>query len=67
MPGAVINLNRARKERARAERRARGDENSAKFGQAKAEKTLRAARAAQAEARLDAHRRDDQRDSEPDT
>ena len=54
----VTNLNRFRKQRARAEKRAQGDENAAKFGRTKAQRTLEETQAAQARARLDAHRRE---------
>lgn len=53
----IVNLTRARKEKARRAARARGDANAAKFGRTKAERTLEAARAAQARALLDGHRR----------
>ena len=41
----IVNLNRFRKERARAARRAEGDANAAKFGRTKAERDLDTARA----------------------
>ena len=37
---APVNLNRARKEKARAEKKARADENAARFGRTKAERML---------------------------
>ncbi|WP_300065942.1 DUF4169 family protein [uncultured Ruegeria sp.] len=36
--GKPVNLNRYRKEKARAEKKARADENAVKFGQSQAEK-----------------------------
>ena len=44
----VVNLNRFRKEKARAERRAEADANAAKHGRTKAEKALDQARAEKA-------------------
>ncbi len=41
----IVNLNRFRKERARAARRAEGDANAAKFGRTKAERDLDRVRA----------------------
>lgn len=54
----VINLNRARKDKARRAARVRADTNAAVFGQSKAERTLAAARRAADSARLEGHRRD---------
>ena len=54
----VVSLNKARKQRDRAERRRVADENAVRFGRSKAERTRdRAAREAE-EKRLDDHRRD---------
>ena len=50
-----VNLNRFRKQKARAEKKARADENAARFGRSKAEKALDATRRAKAERDLDAH------------
>jgi len=55
---APVNLNRARKERQRAEKKARADKNAAKFGQTKAEKSLDTARREKAARDLDGTRRD---------
>ncbi len=55
-----VNLNQFRKQKARAEKRARADVNAAKFGRSKAEKTRDAAEAEAAAKRLDGHRRDDE-------
>lgn len=46
-----VNLNRFRKEKARAEKKARADQNAAKFGQTKAEKEV-------VKLQQDKHRRD---------
>lgn len=59
MTGKPVNLNRARKERARKEARARADENAARFGRTKAQKAQEAADAERARRTLDQHRRDD--------
>ncbi|MGR3498247.1 MAG: DUF4169 family protein [Limimaricola soesokkakensis] len=55
-----VNLNQFRKQKARAEKKARADANAAKFGRSKAEKTRDAAEAEAAAKRLDGHRRDDE-------
>jgi hypothetical protein len=54
----AINLNKARKERGSATRKAKADENSVKFGQSKAQKETLKARAAQIARNLDAHKRE---------
>lgn len=59
MADAPINLNRARKARARIKKARQADENAVKFGRTKAERTCDAAAADLMRARLDAHRRDD--------
>ncbi len=53
-----VNLNRERKARERAKKRAQADENAVKFGRTKAEKALEQARADKARAALEAHKRD---------
>lgn len=58
-----VNLNRIRKDKARAEAKARAAENAVKFGRTKAEKELEKARAAQAAARLDQLRKDPDTDA----
>ena len=58
----IVNLNRFCKEKGRAEKRAAGDANAAKFGRSKAEKDLDAARAEKAARDLDQHRRDTDQD-----
>ena len=55
----IVNLNRARKDKARNAARARGDANAAKHGRTKAQRTLEAAQADKARAALDAHRREE--------
>ncbi|APZ54831.1 DUF4169 family protein [Salipiger abyssi] len=54
-----VNLNRYRKEKARAEKRARADSNAVKFGRSKAEKSSELARKEKAARDLDGHRRDE--------
>jgi hypothetical protein len=54
----IINLRAVKKAAIRAKSRAQGDENSAKFGRSRAEKTETKARAEKAKAQLDAHRRE---------
>ena len=53
-----VNLNRVRKDKARAEAKARAAENAVKFGRTKAEKDLAKARADQAARLLDQHRKE---------
>lgn len=55
----VVNLNKARKSRARADKKARADANAISFGRTKAEKTLDRAKADKAARDLDQHRRDE--------
>ncbi|OBY27720.1 DUF4169 family protein [Leisingera sp. JC1] len=57
--GKPVNLNRYRKEKARAEKKARADQNSVTFGRTKAEKDLDKARNDQDARRLDEHKRDE--------
>lgn len=54
-----VNLNRARKERARAEKRREADANALKFGRTKAERQAEAARAAREAAKLEGHKREE--------
>jgi hypothetical protein len=51
----LINLNRARKERARADKTAKAAENRVAFGRTKAEKSLETARAEKARNALEGH------------
>lgn len=55
---APINLNKVKKERNRASRRARADENAVAFGQTKAQKDLLKARAEQIARNLGGHKRE---------
>ncbi|MBR9841870.1 MAG: DUF4169 family protein [Rhodobacteraceae bacterium] len=55
---APVNLNRFRKEKARAEKKARADENAVKFGRSNATKTEEQAKADIAKRHLDGHERD---------
>ena len=57
--GKPVNLNRYRKDKARAERKARADENAVKFGRSKAKKDLDRARVDKARRDLDRHERDE--------
>ncbi len=53
-----INLNRARKARAKEDKRKQADENAVRFGRTKAQKSKEAQDQARAQAALDAHKRD---------
>lgn len=55
----IVNLNQARKAKAKADDRARAAENRAKFGRTKVEKTLDAARADKLKRDLDGAKRED--------
>ena len=55
----VTNLNQFRKARARAEDRARAEENAVKFGRTKAQKAVEEADRARARRVLEAHVRDE--------
>ncbi|NBJ11939.1 DUF4169 family protein [Microvirga arsenatis] len=54
----IINLRQARKNKARAEKEARAEQNRISFGRTKAEKKLTKAEQELAKSRLEAHRRD---------
>ncbi len=54
-----VNLKRFRKQKARAEKKARADENAVKFGRSKAERELARARAEKARRDVDDHKRDE--------
>lgn len=54
-----VNLNRFRKARARAERKAQAAENAVKFGRTKAEKELEKARAEKASSTVEQHKLDE--------
>ena len=51
-----VNLNRFRKTKARADKKARADQNAVKFGRSKAEKDLDRAKADKAQRDLDGHK-----------
>ncbi|MDW3181700.1 MULTISPECIES: DUF4169 family protein [unclassified Roseobacter] len=53
-----VNLNKVRKERNRASRKARADENAVNFGQTKAQKDLLKAKAEKIARNLEAHKRE---------
>lgn len=57
---APVNLNRFRKDKARAEKKARADQNAAKFGRTKAEKQRDAIESDKAERHLNQHKREDE-------
>jgi hypothetical protein len=57
--GDVVNLNRARKDRAAAERKAQAAGNRVKHGRGKAETSLSQAEKDLAARKLDSHRRED--------
>ncbi len=54
----LVNLRQARKARSRAEKRATGNQNAARFGRTKSGKALEEARTEQAKRLLDGHRRE---------
>ena len=56
---SVINLRQVRKDRDRAEKRAKGDANAAKHGRTKAQKAVEKADADRAAQHLDGVKRDD--------
>ena len=53
-----VNLNKVRKEKARADAKAKADENAVRFGRTKEQKQAESARKAQAARLLDGHKRD---------
>lgn len=55
----IVNLNKARKAKALAEKKARADENAVKFGRTRAEKSRDRADAEKAARNLDAHLREE--------
>lgn len=61
----IINLNRARKARAAAEKKAKAAVNRGKHGRSKAEKDLNDAEHDLMSDKLDAHRRERPEDDEP--
>jgi len=59
MTDNVVNLNKARKDREKTQRAAQAQQNRARFGQTKAEKTKTLSIAEKLKQALDAARRDD--------
>jgi len=55
----ILNLNRARKAKAKTDAKTKAAENRAKFGRTKADKTLDAARAEKLKRDLDGAKRED--------
>ncbi len=60
MSETPVNLNRVRKARARAAKKAKADENAVRFGQSKARKTRDGTESAKARHDLDRHRLSDE-------
>jgi hypothetical protein len=60
MTDGPVNLNRYRKEKAKADARTRADANAVKHGRTKAERLLDAARSEKARAMLDRHKIEDE-------
>ena len=58
MKSSPVNLNKARKEKARDRAKSQADANSAKFGRSKAQRDLQAQRAEKLRAAIEAHRVD---------
>ncbi|WP_113911303.1 DUF4169 family protein [Roseovarius dicentrarchi] len=58
MTDAPINLNRARKQRARDDAKKLSDENAVRFGRTKAQKQLEKARSDKAAKAVDSHKRE---------
>ncbi len=56
----IINLRQARKQKARADKEVRAEQNRLTFGRTKAEKELTKAGQEMDRRRLDAHKRDDE-------
>jgi hypothetical protein len=58
--GKLVSLSKARKARARDDRKRRADANAAKFGRSKADRMAEAARTDAETRRLEDHRRDEE-------
>ncbi len=58
MTDAPINLNRARKQRARKDAKALSDENAVRFGRTKAQKQIEKAQSDKATKNIDSHKRE---------
>ena len=56
----IINLRQARKNKARADKEARAEQNRISFGRTKVEKELTKAERGLEQRRIDAHKRDDE-------
>ncbi|MFC3119328.1 DUF4169 family protein [Jhaorihella thermophila] len=59
MTARIVNLRTVRKQRIRAEKKARADENAARFGRTRAQRELERAEEEKARRHLDRHRKDD--------
>lgn len=59
MIGKPVNLNRFRKQKARAEKSARAEENAVKFGRTKERRRLEDSERGKARRDLESHRRDE--------
>jgi len=55
----IVNLNRFRKTKARAKKKAQANENAVKFGRCKAQKALERDRIEKDASHVDGHRRDE--------
>ncbi|MQQ07299.1 DUF4169 family protein [Epibacterium sp. SM1979] len=55
----IVNLNRFRKDKARADKKAQADENAVKFGRSKSDKALETAKVEKFIRDLDAHKTDE--------
>jgi hypothetical protein len=62
MPAEIINLRRARKEKARGEREKQAERNRASFGLSKGEKERARAEGKLAERKIESHRRESRED-----
>jgi phage protein D len=62
----VVNLNKARKARAKSQARAEATTNATRFGRTRAQREAEEAAATKAARTLDAHRRDPAPDTDPD-
>ena len=60
MTGKIVNLNTARKQAARAQKRVQADANAAKFGRTKAQRKLEETEADMARNKLDQHKREEE-------
>lgn len=60
MSAKIVNLSRARKSRARDDKRQQADANAARFGRTRAEREATALEATKAARHLDQHKREDE-------